>query len=97
MGRFVAQRSGSCPGLSIRLVVDELVRTRALGTSDRGEVVRRLTDEGLSVTTTIDPAIVELAQQSMDELHPDGDRGDEMRLATIDNDTGAIVALATTD
>ncbi len=80
-----------------RAVVAELVERQILGAGlDRAEVVEALATGGFQVTTTIDSAAMAAAAQAVGELYPDGDRRDQLGLVTIDNSSGAIVAVHST-
>lgn len=78
----------------IRGVLDELVRLEVFGSETREEVADRLLTDDLTITTAYDPSAQAMAEAAIAELHPEGDRPDEVALLTIDNRTGAIVAVA---
>ncbi len=81
-----------------RLVLGELHRLEVFGpATTREEVADRLVADGLTITTAYDPAAAALARDAINDLHPEGDRPDEVAVLTVDNRTGAIVALASSE
>jgi hypothetical protein len=75
-------------------VIDELARLEVLGTADPVEVADRLAVDGLTIATTLDPALMATADQTIDEVWPENGVTNDMGLLTVDNRSGAIVALA---
>jgi len=80
-----------------RAVLLELVRLGIFDLEGGAAIAERLVSEGLVITTTYDPAAEALAASAIAELHPEGDRTDEVAVLTIDNRTGAIVATASSE
>ncbi|MGH1488975.1 MAG: transglycosylase domain-containing protein [Acidimicrobiales bacterium] len=79
-------------------VVDELVRLEVFPGSDRQDVILRLATDGLTIETTLDPAVEAAAINSIAELYPsEFDRADELGIVTIDNRDGSIAAIASSE
>lgn len=80
-----------------RAVVDELIELDLPGVGgERDRVVDALITGGLRVTTTIDPHAMDLVGRAVGELVPESSRDGELGLITIDNRTGAIIAVGST-
>lgn len=80
-----------------RAVLLELVRLGIFDLEGGEAIAGRLVSDGLTITTAYDPAAGASAMSAIAELHPEGERADEVAVLTIDNRTGAIVALASSE
>ena len=57
------------------------------------ERIAAIYSQGLQVYTTFDPAAQALAEQAKEDLLPIDSRGFTLAMATVDNDTGAVLAM----
>lgn len=85
-------------GVVVTAVVDELLRLKAFTNLNRSELAELLATGGLTVETTFDDAVHEAAIAAIDQQYPNVDKLPfEPGLVSIDNRTGAIVAISSRD